>query len=78
MSAQLLLLEEEARAEAPSRTVIVSFHMPRGLLRALDKLVEMGVFNNRSEAMRTAVYRLICEYSEKLKPLLAPQQAGYR
>jgi len=43
------------------RTQIVSFHIPRALLDALDRLVEMGVFNNRSEAIRFALYKLVTE-----------------
>ena len=43
------------------RTLIVSFHIPRALLDALDRLVEAGVFNNRSEAIRHALYRLLLE-----------------
>lgn len=45
------------------RTQIVSFHIPRALLEALDQLVQIGVFNNRSEAIRTALSRLILEYA---------------
>jgi Arc/MetJ-type ribon-helix-helix transcriptional regulator len=41
------------------RTTIVSFHIPRGMLKTIDELVEMGVFNNRSEAIRIALYNLI-------------------
>jgi len=46
------------------RTYIVSFHIPRALLDALDRLVEAGVFNNRSEAIRTALYRLLMEHND--------------
>jgi Arc/MetJ-type ribon-helix-helix transcriptional regulator len=41
------------------RTAIISFHIPRGMLKTIDELVEMGVFNNRSEAIRIALYNLI-------------------
>jgi Arc/MetJ-type ribon-helix-helix transcriptional regulator len=47
-----------------SRTHIVSFHIPRALLDALDQLVEMGVFNNRSEAIRTALFNLLREHRD--------------
>lgn len=45
------------------RTAIVSFHIPVHILNAIDKLVEMGVFNSRSEAIRLAIYNLLREYS---------------
>jgi len=34
------------------------------LLDALDQLVEMGVFNNRSEAIRTALFNLLREHRD--------------
>ncbi|RLE70930.1 MAG: CopG family transcriptional regulator [Thermoprotei archaeon] len=52
------------KLEENPRTYIVSFHIPRALLDALDRLVEIGVFNNRSEAIRTALYKLLTEYSD--------------
>ena len=53
--------------EEGPRTHIVSFHIPRALLDALDRLVEMGVFNNRSEAIGTALYKLLTEHSDFLE-----------
>lgn|GEM_PF-1428787 len=44
-------------------TQVVSFHIPKTLLSALDKLVEEGVFNNRSEAIRMAILKLVLEYA---------------
>lgn len=41
------------------RTTIITFRIPRGMLKTIDELVEMGVFNNRSEAIRIALYNLI-------------------
>jgi len=49
------------------RTQIVSFHIPNALLDALDQLVQIGVFNNRSEAIRTALSRLVLEYASAFK-----------
>ncbi|RLE88678.1 MAG: CopG family transcriptional regulator [Thermoprotei archaeon] len=46
-----------------AKTQIVSFHIPRVLLHALDRLVEAGVFNNRSEAIRFALYRLLMDHN---------------
>jgi Arc/MetJ-type ribon-helix-helix transcriptional regulator len=59
------------------RVTAVSFHIPRNLLEALDKLVEKGAFNNRSEAIRTAIILMLRDFS-KLQ-LLEPQpEVGYR
>jgi len=55
----------EARSEP--RTQIVSFHIPKALLEALDRLVEAGIFNNRSEAIRTALFNLLREHRELLE-----------
>mgnify|MGYP001626462871 CR=1 FL=1 len=52
--------------KSPDRTQIVSFHIPRALLEALDRLVEMGVFSSRSEAIRTALFNLIREHRAAL------------
>jgi len=49
------------------RTQIVSFHVPKALLEALDRLVEIGVFNNRSEAIRTALFNLLREHRDVIE-----------
>lgn len=59
-----------------SKTYIVSFHIPRALLDALDQLVEMGVFNNRSEAIRTALFNLLKEHRDFLER--RQMMLGYR
>ena len=38
---------------------VVSLRMPKTLLELLDNLVEMGVFNSRSEAIRIALIRFL-------------------
>jgi Arc/MetJ-type ribon-helix-helix transcriptional regulator len=58
-----------------SRTVIVSFHAPRSLLEAVDELVEMGLFNNRSEVIRTAIFNLLRELGKEKRVKL---EVGYR
>ncbi|MCC6066084.1 MAG: ribbon-helix-helix domain-containing protein [Thermofilum sp.] len=58
-------------------TVIVSFHIPPNLLRAVDELVEKGVFNNRSEAFRTAIVLMLRDFS-KLQYTAPQPQVGYR
>jgi len=44
------------------RTVVVSFHLPKSLLEEIDKLVEKGLFQNRSEVVRAAIRELLSEY----------------
>ena len=39
--------------------VVVTAKMPRELVEAIDKLVEYGIFESRSEAIRTAVKMLL-------------------
>ncbi len=74
-----VMSKEEAR-KTPlvigSKTYIVSFHIPRALLDALDQLVEMGVFNNRSEAIRTALFNLLKEHRDFLER--RQMMLGYR
>jgi len=45
-----------------SVTEIVSVHIPIPLLKRLDELVEKGYFQNRSDAMREAIRRLVKDY----------------
>ncbi|MCI4408770.1 MAG: type II toxin-antitoxin system ParD family antitoxin [Thermofilum sp.] len=45
-----------------SVTEIVSVHLPIPLLKKLDELVEKGYFQNRSDAMREAIRRLVRDY----------------
>ena len=42
-----------------SRLVIVSVKMPETYLEAIDKLVELGRYTSRSDAIRAAVRELI-------------------
>ena len=39
--------------------VLITFHIPLKMLKALDKLVEEGIFPSRSEAIRAAIRDLI-------------------
>jgi len=66
---------DDPPSEEP-RTYIVSFHIPKALLDALDRLVEMGVFNNRSEAIRTALFNLLREHRDVLER--RQMMLGYR
>ena len=60
------------------RTQIVSFHMPKELLQMVDELVEMGVFNNRSELIRTAIHKLLMEYRGAILANRMRMVVGYR
>ena len=71
-----LLLKRRFREERDVRTQIVSFHVPKALLEALDRLVEAGVFNNRSEAIRFALYRLLLDQQRLEERRL--MEVGYR
>jgi Arc/MetJ-type ribon-helix-helix transcriptional regulator len=58
---------------------IVSFHIPEHMLEALDKLVEMGLFNNRSEAIRTALFLLLSNHiPHYLEWVEQQKRVGYR
>ena len=45
---------------------LVAFKVPRRLLELLDRLIDAGVFDSRSEAVREAVRRLVAEYIDLL------------
>jgi Arc/MetJ-type ribon-helix-helix transcriptional regulator len=42
--------------------VLISLHMPKPVVEALDELVRLGVVPNRSEAIRQAVTEYIAKY----------------
>ncbi|WP_297497576.1 ribbon-helix-helix domain-containing protein [Thermococcus sp.] len=42
-----------------SRMRIVSVQLPQGLINAMDQLVKMGVYPNRSEIIREAIRELL-------------------
>jgi len=50
------------REDYTAVTRVVSVKLPVGLVDALDELIEEGYFQNRSDAVREAVRRLIVEY----------------
>jgi metal-responsive CopG/Arc/MetJ family transcriptional regulator len=74
------VLEKKARrrsVEEREGTIIVSFHIPPNLLKAVDDLVAKGIFNNRSEAFRTAIVLMLRDFS-KLQYTAPQPQVGYR
>ncbi|MCC6049984.1 MAG: ribbon-helix-helix domain-containing protein [Thermofilum sp.] len=63
------------RGSRESRTVVVSFKVPKSLLQAVEELVEMGFFNSRSEVIRTAIFNLLREVERERRVRL---EVGYR
>ena len=46
---------------------LVSVHLPRAMLVALDDMVRKGMYPNRSEAIRDALAKLLMNYKDVLK-----------
>jgi len=46
---------------------LVSVHLPKPMLVALDNLVRRGIYPNRSEAIRDALAKLLASYKDVLK-----------
>ena len=58
---------------------VVSFHIPKHMLVALDKLVEMGVFKSRSDAIRAALFLLLSNHIPHYLDWVERQKrVGYR
>jgi Arc/MetJ-type ribon-helix-helix transcriptional regulator len=51
-----------AKKDGPSQ-VLVSLHMPKAVVEALDELVRRGLVASRSEAIRQAVNEYIVKYA---------------
>jgi len=51
-----------ARTKKNNKMILITVHLTEQQVKLLDKLVEMNVFPNRSEAIREAVRRLIDFY----------------
>lgn len=52
------------RGDYTSITKIVSVKLPVGLIDALDELIQKGYFQNRSDAIREAIRKLLTSYRE--------------
>jgi len=61
------------REDYTAVTRVVSVKLPVGLVDALDELIEEGFFQNRSDAVREAVRRLIVEYRVTRRRNAAPE-----
>jgi antitoxin ParD1/3/4 len=55
---------KEKRGDYISITKIVSVKLPVGLIEALDELIQRGYFQNRSDAIREAIRKLLTNYRE--------------
>ncbi len=45
-------------------TRVISVKLPVGLIQVLDELIERGYFQNRSDAIREAIRKLLASYRE--------------
>ncbi len=52
------------RGDYTSVTKVISVKLPVGLIDALDQLIEKGYFQNRSDAIREAIRKLLSNYRE--------------
>ena len=46
---------------------LVSVHLPKAMLAALDGMVSRGIYPNRSEAIRDALAKLLAQYKDVLR-----------
>ncbi|GEM_PF-3756794 len=51
-----------AKRRTGRRMVLITVHLTEQQLRELDRLVQMKIFPNRSEAIRVAIMYLISQY----------------
>ena len=55
------------RRERREPMELISVHLPRAMLVALDDMVRRGIYPNRSEAIRDALAKLLAQYKDVLK-----------
>jgi len=55
------------RRERREPMELISVHLPRAMLVALDDMVRKGIYPNRSEAIRDALAKLLAQYKDVLK-----------
>lgn len=55
---------ETRRSSYVSTTKVVSVKLPIALIDKLDQLINAGYFQNRSDAIREAIRRLLSSYRE--------------
>ena len=74
-------MTEKTENKERGRTVLISLHIPRGLFEEIEKLVEVGYFSSRSEAVRIAIYYMLRDINRQniFKPKMLPEaEVGYR
>ncbi|MEM0092818.1 MAG: ribbon-helix-helix domain-containing protein [Thermofilum sp.] len=52
------------REDYTAVTRVISVKLPVGLLEVLDELIERGYFQNRSDAIREAIRKLLASYRD--------------
>ncbi|MFP3192447.1 MAG: ribbon-helix-helix domain-containing protein [Thermoproteus sp.] len=55
------------RRERREPMELISVHLPRAMLVALDDMVRRGIYPNRSEAIRDALAKLLAQYKDVLR-----------
>ncbi|MFP3349746.1 MAG: ribbon-helix-helix domain-containing protein [Thermoproteus sp.] len=55
------------RRERREPMELISVHLPRAMLVALDDMVRKGIYPNRSEAIRDALAKLLAQYKDVLR-----------
>jgi len=53
------------RKDYTAVTKVVSVKLPVGLIEKLDELIERGYFQNRGDAIREAIRRLLASYARE-------------
>jgi len=52
------------REDYTAVTRVISVKLPVGLIEVLDELIEKGYFQNRSDAIREAIRKLLASYRD--------------
>lgn len=63
------------RTKNPEKMSMISIHLPRPMIDAIDELVRRGLFPSRSEAIRAALRELLYKYGFS-QIVLAPKEEG--
>jgi len=68
-------LERLDKTYKKENLVVISVHVPRFYLKLLDDLVELGMYPNRSEAIRIAIRDMILKEKELVLMVLKKKTA---
>ena len=55
---------------SPNKGVTISFRLPKNLIEEIDKVVEQGMFQSRSDFVREAIRFYIIKLREAQRPRL--------